>query len=701
MIGIITKSMSSGDVLGYDLGDKKNKNQKIRILDSEGVIMDPDDVARLNENWVDEKTRLEFKKLSRKVANDLSRQFNVQAAVNDRRKRKTGHVALSFSPVDSWLLNDEDRLREIIRLYLEKMGIVNTQWVAVIHLGTHALHVHIAYNMVKFDGTVIDDGNEKYRSTGVSAMITKKYGLGVAGDAQRMRQSLSPKQQLFDTMRRLAKEALAESCTMEEYRANLEKRGVLLRLSEYSEQQKAYGLSYEMGEGRESDVIRAKGSKLDRSALSYAKVVATLARNLSRKESIQQSQSQEEAKSYREAYRAMYPVIMELSAIVGQSYELYSQMREADIAISQATTDKYCELKQTWNKIIALSHDNAHAQIDRAVIEAIGGMMVLLNPAVGLLVVFIGLLATDLRKAVVSIEKTYYLSKVTKIRGDIEDLKSKQAQIRLEKRDRLDKFLLAKNKRDEYRQGMDKVKEEIKLLRVQHLKKKYLFRNERQLYYIIHSNEKASLFRASDRRETSLCEPDNKYDEAVTMLRNQGYEVTADMPPGEFYQALAEKGKKDSYRIGQMRINVDGTINFGKEMIFGVAMDTEPVNWTRDAIHVDTVNMDYPDGDVAQEVWRYENGIYSSRIIKTKDGYELQRKEWVRDENNSQNSRPVWLASTRFVSFQEISRDSRNACLRIRKADGSMHDINQFGIAVGKKSQGRLGRGIGGPGSKR
>ena len=270
MIGVLTASTESGNVLGYDLGDKREKEQRIQILDFEGVILDPEQVDRLNENWTDSVSKKEFKKISREVANDLSRQFDAQTVMSERIVKTTGHIALSFSPADAPRLEDPDFRKQLAREYMEAMGITDTQWVFTWHFDTRCPHGHIAYNRVRNDGTVIDSKNERYRSLKVATEITKKYGLAVGGEAERNIDALCDTRHAYAAMRQIALVELANSCTLAEYTERLRKRGITLLES-------SDGLSYSSANG----TYPAKGSKLDRAALSYSKVTATLSQNLS------------------------------------------------------------------------------------------------------------------------------------------------------------------------------------------------------------------------------------------------------------------------------------------------------------------------------------------------------------------------------------------------------------------------------------
>lgn len=319
MIGVLTKSDVSGNILGYDLGDKKNKDQKIQILASEGVFLDPEDVDRLNDNWTDDASKKEFKKLSREVANDLSQQFSVMASMSERVKFTTGHVALSFSPADAKLLaeKDEDFKIQIAKEYMEQMGITDTQWVFTWHLDTRCPHGHIAYNRVRSDGTVIDGKNERYRSQKVSEKISRKYGFALGGEVERNLDALCDKRKAYAQMRLLALEALSESCSIDEYEANLRRRGVELRAS-------GGGYSYSTKSGK----YPAKGSKLDRKALSYDAVTATIKQNLAARQAQKDADRQKaetEAKAAEKAAQDSVKQAQEEAARVAEERRLAAE----------------------------------------------------------------------------------------------------------------------------------------------------------------------------------------------------------------------------------------------------------------------------------------------------------------------------------------------------------------------------------------
>ena len=281
MIPNITHSTSSGNYLGYNLGDKKEQYQKVQFLAAEGVMINDRLIDRLNQNWKDgdEKGYHDFRKVAMAIANDIDNQFRAQAALNDRPKIRAINVSLSYSPEDTDKVNevvyDETRddyvpLRlKMGREFLDGMEFGDIQYVATSHLGTHCAHDHYAINTIRADGSTIKLNFDFNRAQKVAAEIRKKYGLALPDESL---QRVTPR----------AKEALAHSCTWQEYGQYLQEHGISLVFSDHSKTGRGYGVSYSFGR----KVI--PGTKLNR-ALTYGKVTAVLERNLATR------QAQEEA----------------------------------------------------------------------------------------------------------------------------------------------------------------------------------------------------------------------------------------------------------------------------------------------------------------------------------------------------------------------------------------------------------------------
>lgn len=92
--------------------------------------------------------------------------FECQRHLNHRVEKWVGHISLSYSPEDSARLTD-DAMVKLAKEYMEKMGIVNTQYIIARHLDKEHPHCHIVYNRVNYDGKCIDDGFERYRNADI------------------------------------------------------------------------------------------------------------------------------------------------------------------------------------------------------------------------------------------------------------------------------------------------------------------------------------------------------------------------------------------------------------------------------------------------------------------------------------------------------------------------------------------------------
>jgi len=467
MIPNITHSTGSGRYLGYDLGCKKEQWQKVRFLAASGVILDNELIDQLNENWEDEESYKRFHDIALTLAHDLEKQFRCQAALNDRPKIKAINISFSYSPEDSAKVDEiiydetEDdyvplRLK-MEREFLREMGFGGCQYFAVSHLGTHCPHDHFAINTILPDGKTINLKYDFVRAQKVAKDIREKYKLALPNDDL---QAIKPR----------TVEALAVSCTLEEFEKNLRKYDIGILVSGHSKNGQGYGLSFT----KNKKVI--PGSKLDRNNLSYGKVMATLAKNLAMRNAKEEAKVAEEARrqearmkaelrdkaiSLRTAYKDMFPTLKDLSAVVNKTYTLYNDAKKQGVSINEQTTAKYNELRTSWKRFCDKSHEIGNAKTEGEIIKLLSGMLLLLNPIAGLLAIVIADLATDIRISRMQAEKKELLSHIQDIKTDIDNLKMKQSVLRLEKQELLQEYLQAKDARNEFREGMDAVKTEI------------------------------------------------------------------------------------------------------------------------------------------------------------------------------------------------------------------------------------------------
>lgn len=291
MVAMMHSSTSSGNTLGYDLGDKKDKDQQVHVIHTEGVLISPRDVRTLNAGWNpwDKDQRKMVKGVATRVASSLSKQFDSQAALNSRVKYNTGHLIISHPNYDQPRLEQLARTMgfDIYGVYkklnleiMQKLNLLNTQFVMVHHKGTHCSHDHIAFNRVQYDGKVVDSSFIKLRCQEAAAEVSKKYGLTVAELG--LRKGLS----VYDDLRRDVMECLDNALSIPGFRMLLEEKGIDVKFTFRSSELK--GISFSRGGAPIS------GSKLDRS-LSGPNVKQAIIENREEammvKESMQQKQS--------------------------------------------------------------------------------------------------------------------------------------------------------------------------------------------------------------------------------------------------------------------------------------------------------------------------------------------------------------------------------------------------------------------------
>lgn len=157
MIAKIKKSGSFQNTVNYILDNKKDAV----LIASEGVrTLD-------NQSMIDS--------------------FKMQAQLNNRVSKCTGHIILSFSEVDKKKMSDEFMVK-VAHEYMQKMGIINTQYIIGRHFDKSHPHIHICYNRVDNEGKTISDKNEWIRNSKICKELTHKYELHYANtDRQRVK----------------------------------------------------------------------------------------------------------------------------------------------------------------------------------------------------------------------------------------------------------------------------------------------------------------------------------------------------------------------------------------------------------------------------------------------------------------------------------------------------------------------------------
>ncbi len=217
-----------------------NNPKKARLLDSKDVRLDSNaTIAASMQGQADDKP-------GRKLANPVY------------------HISLNFARKDDARLTD-GLMAEIAREYMQRMGIVNTQYIVCRHTDTAHPHLHIVANRVDNDGRTISDSNDSRRSAGICRELTQEYGLHIANGKDKVRRNrLRGKDRIryriYDTVRA----ALATCRSWSELDKSLSRQGIQIRFRYDTVRGRIIGISFT------ADGCTFSGLKIDRAMSYYA-----------------------------------------------------------------------------------------------------------------------------------------------------------------------------------------------------------------------------------------------------------------------------------------------------------------------------------------------------------------------------------------------------------------------------------------------
>lgn len=254
MIAKIKKSGSFSNTVNYILDNKKGAT----LIASEGM--------RTSNNQ------------------SMINSFNMQAQLNNRVSKCTGHIILSFSEEDKNKMSDAFMLK-VAHEYMQKMGIVDTQYFIGRHFDKSHPHIHICYNRVDNEGKTISDKNDRLRSGKICKELTLKYGLFYANtDRQRVKMhrlkgSNKTKHEIFRTIG----ECLRLSSDWNEFSFYMQESGIDTQFKTKGKSNEIQGITFA------KDGYSFSGSKIAKK-YSYSKLDAVL----SPKNSLEMSNTQKQ-----------------------------------------------------------------------------------------------------------------------------------------------------------------------------------------------------------------------------------------------------------------------------------------------------------------------------------------------------------------------------------------------------------------------
>ncbi|RGV57243.1 mobilization protein [Bacteroides intestinalis] len=175
MMAKIVKGTTFGGVVKYILDPAKQTN----LLNSDGVRL--------------------------KNLDSIVQSFEAQRELNPRVSKPVGHISLDFSAQDRAKLTDEV-MTQIAHNYMNRMGIVSTQYIIGRHHDKEHPHLHIAFNRVDNNGRTISDQNDRFRSEKICKELTAKYKLYFASGKEqvklhRLKEPDKTKYEIYDALK--------------------------------------------------------------------------------------------------------------------------------------------------------------------------------------------------------------------------------------------------------------------------------------------------------------------------------------------------------------------------------------------------------------------------------------------------------------------------------------------------------------------
>jgi len=207
-----------------------------------------------------------------KNTNSIIKSFVAQTELNSRVTKPVGHISLDFSVQDRAKLSNAFML-EVADGYMNRMGVVNTQFIIARHYDKEHPHIHIVFNRVNNLGKTISNKNDRYRSEKICKELTRKNDLYFAKGKEnvkvhRLKEPDKTKYEIYNCL----KELIPKCKDMDELEAKLKKEGITLHYKYRGNTNVVQGISFTKNN------LRFNGSKVDRE-FSYSKIKYRLDQN--------------------------------------------------------------------------------------------------------------------------------------------------------------------------------------------------------------------------------------------------------------------------------------------------------------------------------------------------------------------------------------------------------------------------------------
>jgi hypothetical protein len=195
--------------------------------------------------------------------------FATQQQMRPDKETAGAHFILSFHPDEK---PSDELMKTLAQEYLNRLGIVNTQFAVVKHTDKKHLHMHILANMVDNDGKAISDSWIGLRGKKIAQQLTQEYKLIPALEKKLKPEHLEALNEA-EAVKYQIYEAIAESVplcrTFEELQVRLLKQGIETQYKYKGKTDEIQGISFKKGE------LYFKGSEIDRK-FSYSNLKMVL-----------------------------------------------------------------------------------------------------------------------------------------------------------------------------------------------------------------------------------------------------------------------------------------------------------------------------------------------------------------------------------------------------------------------------------------
>jgi len=231
----------------------------------------------------------------------MAEDFIRQQQLRPDKGKACFHSILSFHPSEK---PSNEMMTEIARKYLERLGIVNTQFAIVRHTDRAHPHLHIVANMVDNKGQAISDSWIGLRGKKVAQALTQEYNLVPAirkdlalTHTEAMTELEASKYKVYQAI----SENLPRCKTMDDLEKRLASQGIEIQYKYKGQTQEKQGISFKMGNAC------FKGSEIDRK-YSFGGLQKALDQQLHRKHKMSgDSQIEDESSSHFKKQRKAIP----------------------------------------------------------------------------------------------------------------------------------------------------------------------------------------------------------------------------------------------------------------------------------------------------------------------------------------------------------------------------------------------------------